>query len=132
MRPVRTVVGRQPTIAKGTPMAQITLYDDDIRIELSLWEKIFGLMGSRSIPRSAVTAVALEADPLSATRGLRAPGLGVPGSVKIGTWRGNGRRMYVCIRRSTPAVRIETTGLDRDAFLVSVPDARELVDALTA
>jgi hypothetical protein len=112
-------------------MAHITLSDEEIRIELSLWEKIFGLMGNRTIPRSAVTEVALETDPLGATRGLRAPGLGVPGSVKIGTWRGKGRRMFVSIRRSSPAVRIETTGLDRDAFLVSVSDAGAVVDALS-
>lgn len=112
-------------------MARIILSDDEIRIELSLWEKVFGLMGARTIPRSAVTEVALENDPLGATRGLRAPGLGVPGSVKIGTWRGKGRRMYVSIRRTTPAVRIEATGLDRDAFLVSVPDAAEIVTALS-
>ncbi len=112
-------------------MAHIRLSDNNVRIELSLWEKIFGLMGDRAIPRSSITEVTLETDPLGATRGLRAPGLGVPGSVKIGTWRGQGRKMYVCIRRSTPAVRLETPGLDRDAFLVSVADAAELVDELT-
>lgn len=112
-------------------MARIILSDDEIHIELSLWEKIFGLMGDRTIPRSAVTDVVLENDPLGATRGLRAPGLGVPGSVKIGTWRGNGRKMFVSIRRSTPAVRIEATGLDRDAFLVSVPDADGVVANLS-
>jgi hypothetical protein len=111
-------------------MALIRLSDNDIHIELSIWEKIFGLMGDRTIPRSSITEVALETDPLRATRGLRAPGLGVPGSVKIGTWRGQGRKMYVSIRRSTPAVRVEATGVDRDAFLVSVPDAAEIVDAL--
>jgi hypothetical protein len=54
----------------------------------------------------------------------------VPGSVKIGMWRGNGRRMFVSIRRSMPAVRVETDGLDRDAFLISLPDAAVVVDAL--
>jgi hypothetical protein len=113
-------------------MARIILSDDEIHIELSLWEKIFGLMGNRTIPRSAVTEVALETDPLGATRGLRAPGLGVPGSVKIGTWRGKGRKMFVSIRRSSPAVRIETAGPDRDAFLVSLRDADEVVNALSS
>lgn len=113
-------------------MAHITLSDEEIRIELSLWEKIFGLMGNRTIPRSAVAEVALETDPLSATRGMRAPGLGVPGSIKIGTWRGKGRKMFVSIRRSFPAVRIETVGLDRDAFLVSVPNATSVVTALSS
>lgn len=113
-------------------MAHITLSDEEIRIELSLWEKVFGLMASRTIPRSAVTEVALEAEPLRTTRGMRAPGLGVPGSVKIGTWRGKGRTMFVSIRRSVPAVRIETVGLDRDAFLVSVPNATSVVSALSS
>jgi hypothetical protein len=121
-----------PDQKESTTMAHINLSDNEIRIELSVWEKVFGLMGNRTIPRSAVTDVALENDPLGATRGLRAPGLGVPGRVKIGTWRGKGRKMFVSIRRSTPAVRIEATGLDRDAFLVSVPDAEEVIDALSS
>jgi hypothetical protein len=112
-------------------MAHLTLSDEEIRIELSRWEKIVGLMGDRTIPRAAVTEVALETEPLGATRGMRAPGLGVPGRIKIGTWRGRGRRMFVCVRRSVPAVRIETVGLDRDAFLVSVPNAAGVVNALT-
>lgn len=41
-------------------MAHITLSDDEIRIELSLWERFFGLMRSRTIPRSAITEVMLE------------------------------------------------------------------------
>jgi hypothetical protein len=112
-------------------MAQITLSDDQVHIELTTWEKISGLMGDRTIPRASITEVALETDSIRAARGLRAPGLGIPGRVKIGTWRGKGRKSYVCARRSTPAVRIETTGLDRDSFLVSVPDARQIVDELT-
>lgn len=111
-------------------MAHIDVTLDQITIHLSTWEKIAGLMGDRTISRAAVTEVALETDPIQATRGLRAPGLGVPGSIKIGTWRGKGRRIYVCVRRSTPAVRIEAVGLDRDAFLISVPDAAAVVDAL--
>lgn len=113
-------------------MARITLSDEEIRIELSLWEKVFGLMGNRTILRSAVTEAVLETDPLRATNGMRAPGLGVPGAVKIGTWRGKARKMFVSVRRSVPAVRIETVGMDRDAFLVSVPDARSVVTALSS
>lgn len=112
-------------------MAKIDMTADNITITLTHWEKIAGLMGDVTIPRSAVTEVALETEPIKATSGLRAPGLGVPGSVKIGTWRGKGRRMYVCARRSVPAVRIEASGLDRDAYLVSVPDAAAVVAALT-
>jgi hypothetical protein len=130
--PIRTVDGQSPDQKGPTTMARIILSDDEIHIELSLWEKVFGLMGNRTIPRSDVTEVALENDPLGATRGLRAPGLGVPGSVKVGTWRRNGRKVFVSIRRSTPAVRIEATGLDRDAFLVSVSDADGVVTALSS
>ncbi len=37
-----------------------------------------------------------------APRRLRAPGLAVPGSTKIGTWRDGGRRVLVCATRSLP------------------------------
>jgi hypothetical protein len=113
-------------------MAQITTTEHDVHIGLSLWEHLAGLMGGRTIPRSAITEVSLEPDPLQATKGLRAPGLGVPGAAKVGTWRGQGRRMFVNVRRGVPAVRIEVTGLDRDAFLVSVPDAAGIVAELSS
>jgi hypothetical protein len=57
--------------------------------------------------------------------------LGVPGRIRIGTWHAKGRTMFVSVRHPRPAVRIETTGLDRDAFLVSVSDPQVIVDAVS-
>lgn len=112
-------------------MAHITVSDSEVHIGLSAWESFFGLMRSRTIERAAITDVRLEADPLRATEGIRAPGLGVPGRIKVGTWRGKKRTTFVSVRRAVPAVRIETVGLDRDSFLVSVPNARDVVAALS-
>jgi hypothetical protein len=52
-------------------MAHIDVTTDQIIITLSTWEKIAGLMGDRTIPRAAVTDVALETQPIRATKGLQ-------------------------------------------------------------
>ncbi|MFG2057448.1 hypothetical protein ACGFI9_25850 [Micromonospora sp. NPDC048930] len=67
-------------------MATIAFDNDRIRVRLTPAEKLWALRGDLSFPRDAVRAVTVEPDGLHATRGMRAPGLGVPGRRKVGTW----------------------------------------------
>jgi hypothetical protein len=78
----------------------------------------------------------VESDGISAARALRAPGLGVPGLRKIGTWRrradGRTRRTAVSVRRGQPAMRIELRGTSWDQLLIGHDDARALATARAA
>ena len=109
-------------------MATIHVSGDTLRVEFSPAEKVFGLVRDRSFPTSSVTAVETTADALSAVRGLRAPGLGLPG-LKVGTWRGRGKAL-VSARRGTPAVVVTLQGQAYERLVISTADAEVAAAAL--
>jgi hypothetical protein len=113
-------------------MATLQLTPTTLTVRLTRGEKIAGLLRDVTLPRSAVRAAELVEDALPAARGLRAPGLALPGARKIGTWRRAGERTLVCVRRGQPAVRIQLEGQDYDTLLVGADDAARLAGELAA
>lgn len=114
-----------------TPMATITITRDAVQVRFTTREKIGGLIRDIEVPLSQVTEVAVENDALGAVRGLRAPGLALPGRRKIGTWRGRGRTA-VSVTAGQPAVRIELSGDGWDRLLIGHDDPPSVVDQLAA
>lgn len=108
-------------------MSTTRLTADAVEITLSRREKIGALHGDVRIPRSAIRRADVVPDGLAAVRGLRAPGLAIPGVVKLGTWRGRrGAKRFVAVRRSVPALRLDLVGDRYDTVVVSTPDAAAL------
>jgi len=105
--------------------------DTAVRVHFTRAEKLAGLVRDLEVPRASVSAVEVVPDPLTALRGLRAPGLALPGLRKIGTWRGRGTRTLVSIRRGQPAVRVELRGQRVTALLIGADDAARLAAELT-
>jgi hypothetical protein len=107
-------------------MATLQLTAETLTVTLTRFEKFAGLLRDLAVPISAVRSVeAVEVLPsgVARPRGLRAPGLGVPGARKIGTWRGRGEKTMVVVRTGQPAVRIELTGARFDVLLIGADDA---------
>jgi hypothetical protein len=115
-----------------TVMATLQLRPPVLSLRLTRGEKVAGLLRDVDVPLSAVREVEVLPDALAAARGLRAPGLGLPGVRKIGTWRGAGRRTLVCVRRGQPAVRVRLDGQRWDELLVGTDDAPAIAAALAA
>ena len=111
-------------------MATLQLTPSALSLRLTRGEKLAGLLRDVDVPRSAVRDVELVAEPLSAVRGLRAPGLALPGRRKVGTWRRRGERTLVAVRRGQPAVRVRLTGSRYESLLVGADDAAAVVAAL--
>jgi hypothetical protein len=112
-------------------MATVHVDSDRIRIHLSFLEKLAGLHGDLTVPRSSVRTVEVVADGPAAAHGLRAPGLAIPGRVKMGTWRGRqGRRRYISVRRDVPALALTLDGHRYETVLVSAPEAHAVASAL--
>ncbi|MGY1697915.1 hypothetical protein ACI780_23710 [Geodermatophilus sp. SYSU D00814] len=103
-------------------MATIQTTPQTLSVSLTRTEKVLGLLRDLEVPRAAVRSVEVVPDGLAAARGLRAPGLGLPGRRLIGTWRRRGTRAFVSVRRG-PAVRLHLTGQRFDTVLVSADDA---------
>lgn len=111
-------------------MASIHINTDAVHVRFTLAEKLAGLLRDIDEPLTRVRAVTVENDGLSAARGVRAPGLALPGRRRIGTWRGRGRRAAVSVRRGQPAVRIALEGSKYSELLIGTPAATEVADRL--
>ena len=110
-------------------MTTVHLSSDAIAVRLSGFERVAGLLGDLDVPVASVASAVAVSDGLREARGMRAPGLDVPGRVKIGTWRGRAGRSYVAVRRG-PALLLRLNGFGYDTVLVSTPDAERLAARL--
>ena len=111
-------------------MTTVNVSPSGLRIDLTRAEKIAGLVRGLDVPLSAVRSVDVVPDGLAAARGLRAPGLAIPGRRKVGTWRGRGSKTFVTVRRGQPALRVELDGARFDRVLVGTEKAQEYADRL--
>ncbi len=110
-------------------MATVTITSDTLQVRFTTAEKVLGLVRDRELPLSSVASVNVEANGLATVRGVRAPGLGIPGRVLIGTWRGRGRTL-VCVRRGEPALVVELSGEGYERLVIGAENAAELARQL--
>ena len=113
-------------------MTTIIIDDSTLRVAFTTREKIAGLLRDQRLPLSAVRAVEVVPDGVAATRGLRAPGLALPGLRNIGTWRRRGQKSLVSVRAGQPAVRIALDGQPYASLLLGVDDPERVAQALSA
>ncbi|MFT4468655.1 alpha/beta hydrolase [Arthrobacter sulfonylureivorans] len=112
-------------------MATIRVGNNEVLLELDRMEKVAGLIGNQTFPLSSVTSVDVLADAFDGVRGLRSPGLAIPGMTRIGTWRGRGRTLAVA-RRGTPAVQLDLSGQKYARVVVSLSDAEDVAARIRA
>ena len=84
-------------------MARIELDEESITVRLQGLERLWALRTRVTADRSAVRAATASDDVMTQVRGLRAPGLGLPG-LRIGTWRSPQGRDLIIARRGQPGV----------------------------
>ncbi|MET0764598.1 MAG: hypothetical protein ABWY29_07005 [Blastococcus sp.] len=113
-------------------MSTVSFIPGELLVELSPTEKIAGLRGDVRIPLTAIADVEVVPDALAAARGLRAPGLALPGVRKVGTWRTRAGAEFVLARRGEAGVRLTLTGHDLAAVLLGDDDAEGLAARIRA
>ena len=112
-------------------MATVHLHGGTLEVRFTSAEKIAGLLlRDVRIPISAVRAVEVVPDGLAATRGIRAPGLALPGVRKIGTWRRRSGKSIVTVRRGQPALRIDLAGQRYESLLIGLDRPDQLAAEL--
>ncbi len=111
-------------------MSTVRIDPDTVEVRLTAGEKLGALHGDLRVPRSAIRRVEVVPDGLAAARGLRAPGLALPGRRKLGRWRSRDGTQFVAVRRGEPALRLSLDGHRFAGMLVSTPDASALADRL--
>jgi hypothetical protein len=111
-----------------------TLHADPsgITLRLGLLDRVLALRGDARIPARDIAAIAVVPDGMAAVAGVRAPGLGVPGARKIGTWRRRQGATLAVVRGRGPALEITATDGPVRRIVVSAHDAAARATALRA
>jgi hypothetical protein len=117
-------------------MANVTISDGALQIDLTVPERVFSLHGGGVVvPLNKIRGVRIVRNVLGQVRGLRMPGAGLPGRAAIGTWQGtaDGRPFhdFVLIRTPGPGLVITTTGA-YDRILLGSDEPEELAAQLGA
>jgi hypothetical protein len=111
-------------------MTSIRIAGDAFDVGFARWEKVLGLVRDVSVPLASIRDVEVVPDGYHGTLGLRAPGLGVPGRRKLGTWRGRGSKQLVSVSGGQPAVRIRLRDEPYTELLIGADDAAALAAGL--
>jgi len=112
-------------------MTTAQVHDTTLTVSFSAAEKLAGLLRDQHIPLAAIRAVEVVPDGLEAARGLRAPGLALPGRRKIGTWRSRSGTSLVAVHGHRPAVRLTVDGQRYASLLITVDAPEDLAASLS-
>jgi hypothetical protein len=113
-------------------MATLSARNGTIAVRFTRIEKILGLLRDHHYPLSAVLSVTVEPHGLPAVRGLRAPGLGLPGVAKIGTFYGSDGKTLASVTRGRGAVIVRLVGVKFDRLVIGADDPRGCAQELNA
>ena len=114
----------------------MTVLDDELRIELTVPERVLSLHeGTIIVPLRQIARVVVVDNAMSEVRGSKMPGTRVPGVLAVGTWRGDqaGRAFldFVAVHRPGPGVVISLRGARYDRIVLDHPRAYELAEQLS-
>lgn len=113
-------------------MRTIDVTDRCLRLRFTGRERLTGFVRDQDIPLTAVRSAAVVREGLAEVHGLRSPGLSWPGHTKIGTYRGAGARLLVCVRRGVPALSVQLADQPYTGLIVSTPGAVVLARRLAS
>jgi hypothetical protein len=109
---------------------RIEVNEQAVEIRLSPWQKVLGLLGNITVPRSEISDVHVIEEPVgeALAAGMKA-GLRIPGVIYVA--RTINLDQAFIVRRKVPALSFAVSGEGRlRRVLISTPQARELAEQL--
>ena len=113
-------------------MARIRTTDEALVVELTGLRPLWALKRRIVVPWQHVRGATVDPGAFAEPKGIRAPGLHVPGYAAIGTFRRKGERTFWEVRDQQRAVVVELTGEPYARLVLEVADPRGTVDAINA
>jgi hypothetical protein len=114
-------------------MADVTIKDGQLRVELEGMHKVWALKNTISVPVSHI--VSASAGPIAeadSPRGIRAPGTHLPGVFAAGTWHHKGEKVFWDVRDPGKAVVVELRDESYSRLVLEVENPQATVDLITA
>jgi hypothetical protein len=112
-------------------MAELKRDGEDLVVELSVAEKAEALHGDIRVPISQVGQVEVVDDVVHAVPWMKSVGAAWPGRFAIGTFHGDGGRVFAAVHHSTPrGVRVTLEGANFDALVIGCEDPEEVARGL--
>lgn len=112
-------------------MAELKRDGDELVVVLSVAEKAEAVHGDIRAPVSSVREVGVVDDAVHAVPGLKTIGAAWPGRFAIGTFRGNGGKVFAAVHHDTPrGVKVTLDGANFDEIVVGCADPEEVVRSL--
>lgn len=95
-------------------------------------DKLWGFVRRIEVPLEQVRGATYDPGTTEDYKGVRGPGLGIPGHKWVGTWRKDGQRHYWNVTGSRTTIVIQTTSSRFQRLYLSVEDPRTVVDLVNA
>jgi hypothetical protein len=110
-------------------MAQFVIEGDQLRLRLTLSEKVWGFHNDIHVPLSGIRSVTTLESAWLQMRGWRMAGVAMPGVVALGTRRHANGYDFVAVHRQQPVVQVDLNGPPRwQRLLASVDEGIDPVD----
>ena len=106
-------------------MAELIVDDEDLVVQLTLGEKIWGFHGDIRVPLSAIVSVAPDPQPWLGLRGWRMAGVSVVGRAVLGTRRHGTGYDFCILHRDRPAVRVDVASGRFSRLVICVPECSD-------
>ena len=122
------------TLVAGDSGVQILALEDGLHIRPAGWRVLLTLRRDVTVPWAAVTRVAVEPPPRLRLF-ARVYGTDVPGRLKAGTFRTDGKRLFVWLKRARQVLVIDADGYKGspyDRYVIEVGDPDHVAEALDA
>jgi hypothetical protein len=112
-------------------MAVLFVHTDRLEIRLTRAEKMLSFRRTDIVvPLESIRSAALTDDPWVWVRGIRAPGVIVPLTLAVGTWKFHDGKDFLLIKRTRTSVVIDLDDEEFSRIIVTTSHAIELLRAL--
>jgi len=111
-------------------MTRVTTTDQLLVVELQGLHRLWAFRRRIRVPLDHVRGATVDPGMVHEAKGIRAPGVHVPGAAVVGTFTRDGERTFWDVRSGADAVVIELTGAPYDRLVVEVDDPRAVADSV--
>lgn len=111
-------------------MARVSIQDGQLFVELQGLHQLWAFKRGIRVPLAHVRGATVDPGVVRGPKGVRAPGLHLPGSAVIGTFNCDGEKHFWDVRTGRNAIVIELLHERYTRLIVDVEQPRAIVDLI--